>query len=79
MVKICPILIGRDAIIRVCPTLSASSSERTTPGENSLPGPLRSTTPQRMRGLRLNALLNHHVTRPQDRALFDFLRDRYPD
>ena len=25
------------------------------------------------------ALLNHYVTKPQDRALFDFLNDRTPD
>jgi hypothetical protein len=27
----------------------------------------------------LVALLNHYVTKPQDRALFDFLSDRTPD
>lgn len=27
----------------------------------------------------LAALLNRYVTRPQDRALFDFLSDRTPD
>jgi hypothetical protein len=27
----------------------------------------------------LTALLNQYVTRPQDRALFDFLSDRTPD
>lgn len=27
----------------------------------------------------LHALLNAYVTRPQDRALFDFLKDRVPD
>jgi hypothetical protein len=27
----------------------------------------------------LTALLNHYVTKPQDRALFDFLSDRTPD